>query len=84
MPSTGRYAIYVWFPAASNSDTAAQYTVASADGSTGVTVDQTKYAGKWRSLGIFDFDAGTSGHVKLTSSNLNTRADAAYFVLIPP
>ena len=84
LPTTGRYAVYVWFPSYSNSDTAAQYTVTSADGSTGVTVDQTKYAGKWRSLGIFNFDAGTSGQVKLTSSNLNTRADAAYFVLIPP
>jgi hypothetical protein len=84
LPTTGRYAVYVWFPAYSNSDTAATYTVTSADGSSNVVVNQQQYAGKWRSLGIFDFDVGTSGSVQLTSSNSNTRADAAYFVLIPP
>jgi hypothetical protein len=48
-----------------------------------VTFSQRNYAGKWRSLGIFNLPAGGGGTVKLTASGANARADAVYFVLIP-
>lgn len=83
LPSAGRYAVYAWFPSYSNSDTAAQYEVQTVSGPQTVTFSQVPYAGKWRSLGIFNLPAGSGGTVTLTSSGANARADAVYYVLIP-
>lgn len=83
LPTAGRYAVYAWFPTYTNSDTAAQYSVAATDGTKTVQFSQRTYAGKWRSLGIFNLPAGSGGTVKLTSSGANARADAVYFVRIP-
>lgn len=83
LPAAGRYAVYAWFPSNSNSDTAAQYSVAASDGTKTIQFSQRSYAGKWRSLGIFNLPAGSGGTVTLTASTANARADAVYFVRIP-
>ena len=75
------HTIYVWYPAASNSDANAQYTVQTANGARTITVNQTTYAGRWRSIGTFVLAAGTGPLVTLKSGGGMARADA---VLIEP
>jgi RHS repeat-associated protein len=57
MPLDGSYQVFVQFPAVAGAATDASYNVDFHGGSATATVDQTKNAGQWVSLGSFDFAA---------------------------
>ncbi|MBI5093812.1 MAG: hypothetical protein HZB26_15405 [Candidatus Hydrogenedentes bacterium] len=79
----GRYAVYVWFGGDPMNDHAsdAPYTVHHAGGDTVTHVNLKQNAGRWVSLGEFEFVAGTEGYVMASNAaNGNVVADAVKFV----
>ena len=86
LPTSGDYLVYAWNPSISNNTTNVEYTVNYNGGNQNVSVNQLTAGQYWVPLGIFNFDSGTSGNVKLTvvSSTGFTRADAAMFVPLEP
>jgi len=87
------YDVYVWYSAAApyggtyDRDSAAEYVVHHAGGTTTVTLDQDVNSGQWVRLGGFAFSAGTEGYVELTRDSSNgvaTSADAVRFVTGEP
>jgi len=80
----GQYEVFVWYPQverrwASN----APYTVVSAEGTQIIRVDQNRNGGRWYSLGVFRFEQGRRGFVKLTNqANGPVKADAVKFVFL--
>jgi len=85
LPVAGQYEVLVyygdgyggWAPDA-------QYTVFHKNGSTNFTLNQNQNEGKFNSLGIFDFDAGSAGYVQMLAKSSCTNscyvvADAVMF-----
>jgi hypothetical protein len=72
-PEAGKYEVSVWYPQGTNRATNAPFTVNHANGSTVVTVDQTKTGGRWVLLGNFQFAAG-GGNVTLGTSGVSSAA----------
>ena len=69
IPSSGQYELFVWGVACPNyCATNAPFTVNHAGDPTTIPVDQsdTSLFGDWISLGVFTFEAGTSGSIVLT------------------
>lgn len=64
-PETGGYDIATWYPQGTNRSSAARFTVAHADGSSLVAVNQQANGGAWFSLGVFRLLAGQSYTVTL-------------------
>ncbi|RLJ06566.1 MAG: hypothetical protein DRP16_05000, partial [Candidatus Aenigmatarchaeota archaeon] len=79
----GNYEVFAyWSTAGSALASNAPYTVYYAGGSSTVTVNQEINGNQWNSLGIFEFNSGTSGYVQLDdNANDDLCADAIKFVL---
>ena len=85
LPRAGNYRVSVWFGGDPNSDhaTDSPFTVGFAKGKQTFKIDQTKSSGGWKVLGVFPFEAGTSGYVQLTNdANGNVVADGVQFELV--
>lgn len=67
IPEACDYKVYAWWAGESTKYRSenVNYTIHHSSGSDTVTVDQTTNGGKWNLLGIFAFNAGTSGYVVL-------------------
>src|SRR5262249_30695244 len=61
IPADGNYTVYVKYPSVTGAATNASYTVNYNGGSATATVDQTKNAGNWVSLGKWAFTQSGSG-----------------------
>lgn len=85
LPAPGRYEVHARWTASSNRASNAPFTVAHADGSAPVAQNQQLNHGVWVSLGVFNFNAGTAGHVTLSSDGANglVVADAVRFTQQP-
>ncbi|MBN1489662.1 MAG: hypothetical protein JXA69_07075, partial [Phycisphaerae bacterium] len=59
LPAAGDYDVLVWYRESYNRATATHYDVFAADGTHTVVIDQQTDGQRWRSLGIFPFDAGS-------------------------
>jgi hypothetical protein len=81
LPRAGTYRVHVWYPSSPQGSTAAaSYTVAHADGTTDLVVDQNEDADSWRLLGEWEFEAGSTGSVTLTATTSGYhRANAVRF-----
>jgi hypothetical protein len=83
LPSSGQYAVYVWFRAGSNRAPDARYTIHHAGGDTEVQVDQRLHGITWHYLGTYGFRAGEVARVTLDNSSqyahLAVIADAIRF-----
>lgn len=64
--TAGNYEVYAWWPIISKACATTPYIINYNGGSQTVNVDQRYNGGKWNSLGIFNFAAGTSGNIKLS------------------
>ncbi len=87
--TNGTYAVYAWYPQGSNRAMDAPYVINFDGGSTIVRVNQQTNGGMWNLLGEFNFQAGTSGYVKITDAftgtgGLQIMADAIKFASVPP
>ena len=84
LPEAGSYEVYVWYSGSSayDRDTNADYTVNHAGGSENIVIDQNQGSGEWVLLGLFSFNAGSSGNVTLLHDvkSGGTSADAVKFV----
>lgn len=58
IPSTGTYAVDVWYPSNSGYNSSAPHVIVTSNGTESVHVDQRSNGGKWVRLGTFPFDAG--------------------------
>ena len=67
--ASGEYEVYVWWVRCWTCASDAPYIVNYAGGSTTIRVDQgdRDRAGQWNSIGVFTFNAGTSGSIVLTN-----------------
>jgi uncharacterized repeat protein (TIGR01451 family) len=68
--ASGEYEVFVWWVRCwNNCASNAPYTVNHADGSTTIPMDQgdRDRAGQWNNIGVFTFNAGTSGSIVLTN-----------------
>ena len=83
LPAAGQYQVAAWIPATGNDrPNNACYTVEHAGGIDEVYVNQAEKEVQWVVLGTYDFAAGTSGRVTLSSSaqaGTNVAADAVRF-----
>ena len=70
----GEYEVFEWHgklgspPGSVKIATNAPYTIKHATGTVTGKIDQTKNLGRWNSLGMFRFNKGNTGYVKLTNS----------------
>ncbi|WP_052433356.1 DNRLRE domain-containing protein [Streptacidiphilus carbonis] len=82
VPEDGNYTVYAQYPSVTGAATNAQYTVNYNGGTSTATVDQTKNAGTWVSLGSFAFtQAGTGQKISLAqNSGGSVSADAVKIV----
>jgi hypothetical protein len=75
------YAVYAWWTAAPNRDTAAPYQISSGATLLGtVNVNQTTNGGQWNPLGVYTFDDIPSVTVLTNGGGVVTVADAVRFV----
>lgn len=63
--NSGHYEVFVFVPHANATTHNAHYTVHHADGQTDRYINQYNYNDAWVSLGIYRFNAGTSGYLRL-------------------
>ena len=85
LTAAGNYAVYAWWGAAGNRVSNAPYAIATAAGTSTVTVDQKVNGGKWNLLGTYAFNAGAAT-VTLAhpgGTGLWSSADAVRFVPMP-
>jgi RHS repeat-associated protein len=82
IPQDGTYSIYAKYPQVTGASTAAVYSLHHDDGTTTTsTVDQTKNAGTWVSLGSAAFQQGNSSSISLAQNSSGTVvADAVKLV----
>jgi hypothetical protein len=62
------YEVFVYIPGTYATATSAKYHIYFAGGDTVITIDQSGYGNAWVSLGIYNFNAGTSGYVRLSDA----------------
>ncbi len=67
LPVGGVYEVAVYYPQGSNRAADAPFTVYAANGTQPVEVNQQTAGGQWNALGTFQFQAGSSGSVRLSS-----------------
>lgn len=79
--SAGTYEVFARWTQLANRATTVPYEITSASGTVTVSKDQTAQGSQWVSLGVFPFNAGTTGNVRIraTSSPGYTIADAVRF-----
>jgi len=73
LPVAGLYRVDMWWPTFGWSNNV-PVTVTHQAGTTALTVDQSTGSGQWNPLGTFDFDAGTSGSLMISSEGANQGA----------
>lgn len=84
----GEYEVFEWHPFHGNSANEAQeatnvsYAIKHRNGVTQKVVDQSQNHGRWNSLGVYSFDAGTNGKVTISNKAASgvVLADAIKFV----
>jgi hypothetical protein len=84
LPQSGYYKVYTRWTAHTNRATNASYTITHKNGSTQVLTDQTINGDLWNSLGTFEFDSGSTGHVTVSDTDTDgyVIVDAVRFVEI--
>lgn len=86
IPATANYDVYEWHSQGSNRTTAAPHVISHSAGTTTLKVNQQTNGGRWNKLGTFNFNAGTTGYVRITDnftgSNIVAIADAIRFVKV--
>jgi len=84
----GRYAVYEWHPQGGNRTSNAFHIVTFDTGQQSIVMNQKTGGGQWNLLGIFRFNAGSSGNVRITDTFPDAgsvvMADAIKFVFVPP
>jgi len=65
LPVTGEYEVFARWYANSNRSQSVEYSINHSGGTTAVTKNQRLDSGSWNSLGVYTFNAGTSGSVSL-------------------
>lgn len=85
VPSTGTYKVYAWWTYHNNRSSNVPYTISYQNGIDTVTVDQHNQSlgGQWNLLGTYDFTAGSSHYVEVSSANGQASADAIKLVEEP-
>lgn len=80
---TGRYDVSMWWTEWSSRATAIPVDIANASGTSRVTINQMLNGSKWNSLGSYQFTAGQSYSIRITSQPgpSSTCADAVRFTL---
>jgi hypothetical protein len=68
LSQNSQYEVFVYVPGTYATATTAKYHIYFAGGDTVITVDQSSYSNVWVSLGIYNFNAGTSGYVRLSDA----------------
>jgi PKD repeat protein/lysophospholipase L1-like esterase len=83
---TGDYEVWEWHSGWSSRTSAAPHEITHAGGTTNVLVNQKVNAGKWNSLGVYQFRAGESYRVTVTSvaDTSSTCADAVRWTFVAP
>jgi PKD repeat protein len=83
-PQSGTYQVWEWHSSWSSRTSAAPHSITHAGGTTNVTVNQKVNGGRWNSLGVYSFQAGTTYGVTVTSvaDNSSTCADAMRWTLV--
>lgn len=68
---TGEYEVFEWHPSlsAGGESTAVDYIIKHANGEDTVTVNQAQNPGGWNSLGVYTFNAGTAGSIRIDAAN---------------
>jgi uncharacterized lipoprotein YddW (UPF0748 family) len=84
----GDYAVYEWHPQGGNRTTNAPHEITYHGGTQTIYVNQESGGGQWNLLGVFRFEEGTSGSVRITDAfpepNGNVvLADAIKFAYVP-
>lgn len=64
----GNYEVFAWWSANANRANNVPITITHASGSATVTVDQRTNGGQWVSLGVYAFNAGSSGTVSISNT----------------
>lgn len=82
VPVSGSYKAYAWWTFHPNRSSTVPYRIRHAGSTAEVTVDQhaPALAGQWNLLGIFNFDAGSSNYIEVSSENGQASADAVRLV----
>ncbi|MBW7460012.1 hypothetical protein K0U00_38720, partial [Paenibacillus sepulcri] len=84
LAEAGEYEVYVWNPAFYNNTNQARYTVTSAAGSAEIEINQAYGGQQWIQLGIYNFEEGTAGNVRLAVTEaMAHRADTVMFIPVP-
>jgi hypothetical protein len=85
IPTTGQYNVAMWWPTFDWSNDV-PITVTHQGGTSSLSINQSTDSGKWVQIGVYTFDAGTSGSVTISSdvgdlgaSNVGPVADAMRF-----
>ncbi len=83
LPSAGRHAVYLWWPAASGYNPATTIKISTRSGGVTRVMNQRKNGGKWVLIGTFDFAAGDAWRVSVLRKSTKRGyvvADAVRFV----
>jgi membrane protease YdiL (CAAX protease family) len=67
IPACGRYRVEAFIPPGAGLTQSARYTINYRLGKTVVTVNQTAKEGTWALLGLYEFEPGASGNVRLSN-----------------
>lgn len=79
IPSTGKYKVQAWYPAASGYNSSAPVGINTTSGLQRIRMDQRSGGGKWVDLGTFEMAAGDRESVRVsrwTSGSGSVVADA--------
>jgi hypothetical protein len=81
---TGAYEVWEWHSGWSTRTNVAPFRITHAGGTTNIVVNQKINAGKWNRLGVYQFTAGKSYRVMVTSAanDSSTCADAIRWTLV--
>lgn len=66
LPEAGRYEVFAFMPRENATTCSARYQVNYSGGQKQVVVDQSPYFDQWVSLGVYPFEAGNNGFLRLS------------------
>lgn len=78
LPRTGAYEVFVRYSSGSNRANNVPVDITGTDGTTRVVLNQQLSGGDWKSLGTYNFAAGSSGKVLIS----NTGTTNGYYVMV--
>lgn len=86
IPQTGIYEVFIVFSSSSNRADNVTVQISHQNGVATQTVDQRKNGGVWYPLGIYSFEAGSSGYIRIDSNGANgyVMADAVRLAVPVP